>query len=108
MMDDELDLTTAEVKWLEKVRSEGRGKPRVKITEEHVEVIQPMADMEAKPDRCTCPTLDGVPVTGASCPVHGFKQTTLSNEDIVEISRTNPPPMQWYQEIFLQRDITGG
>ena len=23
-------------------------------------------------DECTCPTLDGVQVTGSSCPIHGF------------------------------------
>lgn len=25
---------------------------------------------------CTCPTLDGLRVTGSSCPVHGLPQTT--------------------------------
>jgi hypothetical protein len=31
--------------------------------------------MEFTPDKvvkCTCPVLDGVPVTGSSCPIHGF------------------------------------
>ena len=29
------------------------------------------------PRECTCPTLDGIQVTGSSCPVHGLPSTNL-------------------------------
>lgn len=60
---------------------------------EHKLSIHPMCRAMAEADACTCPVLDGIPVTGSSCPVHGsetYEWAELDNGDSPNCGSVKP------------------
>lgn len=50
------------------------------------------------PQACTCPTLDGVPVTGSSCPIHGFGMTEWDDAAPADKPRMRQVTLREYQQ----------
>ena len=50
-------------------------------------------------ESCTCPTLDGVQVTGSACPVHGLPQSSLG-----DMTDDEPVTEEWLRSIGFTSD----
>ena len=68
-------------------------------------LVAGLAEHPADDDEsCTCPTLDGVQVTGSACPVHGLPQSSLG-----DMTDDEPVTEEWLKEIGGEQlgEITG-